>query len=450
MTFGYYYGYSNLEPLPSPNPIPPPIPIFPYDLNYYTNILNLQILVNSIPGGASNVSPDTGNYSTYYAYPASTTELVSVLSADITGNNVIDTQLSSSTLTIDYDVASTGNLLPNLEMIYGDLIIQISVANGAAINDFNNLKYIFGSLTITFDAGIGGIIPKFNSLKKVTGGITISGNDTATNFDGFYNLYESGPIDISTNTALLTLSGFTSLTYLTSLTIDANPILTDIPNFNGLTRIDQYLQITANDELSEINGFYNMLSIGETASAPLVSADTVNTSNDVIILADNSTVNTMNRILGFYALQRICGHIAIYGNYFTQSALPSNIIYGFFALTNAYTIALGCDVDGSGSDNFGLYQIIGFTNIKTMNNLFVVDNSVTPTIYQILGFNSIQYVTDSISITNTLKLSVIDGFGALIYSQLTTVYLYDSSGFDNESTVNNATVAGNFSYNYEI
>src|ERR1700747_45710 len=126
------YGYSNLAPLPLfITPIPPP-PLIPYDINKLltpdlSNIVGpITITPNGTLGSGSNPNIYFGDV---------------VINTNADTITYLPYLIISGNLTINYSstLTTTGNILPNLLIVTGDVTISTQLGGVMYSNDLSNL-----------------------------------------------------------------------------------------------------------------------------------------------------------------------------------------------------------------------------------------------------------------------------------------------------------------------
>jgi regulation of enolase protein 1 (concanavalin A-like superfamily) len=258
----------------------------------------------------------------------------------------------------------------------------------------------------------------FSNINSVSGGIDIQFTAMLNDLDGLHNLTSvGGLLFVENNNALTSIASLNSLNTIGQIIIRFNPLLTSILGFGSLATVNNNLSITDNPALAIISGF-NALS----------TIDIIDITNNALLtsIPDFGSLTTVNNLLNINnntALVTISGFNAL------------NTVGNTLVIKNNAMLA---SISGFGSPGAAASNNVVGGAIQCFNN---------PSLMSITGFNNFTSTVNDVAIFDNQTLSTISGFSNL--NSVNTLFikgnpaLVTPPGLDNISMVNNIEIRSN-------
>lgn len=322
----------------------------------------------------------------------------------IKGSLIInDSHESDITGTIDIVDLSPLNLI---EQIEGNFYIGYNPIL-PTLDSFKNLKKINGSLSIESNERITEI-NDFNNLKNIGVALSIWANNSLEKIIGFNNLTrtaENGEaifqanFDISANDQLIEINGFNRLEYISSLFIQ-NDTLEKMFGFNKLVETKDFW---FNNPVNEMNAFNSLelvsgdfdfldtkiLSFKDFSSLSLIKGNVWIEGNHELINLDG--LNNLTTVGGDFEIGRFSGNDSLVD------------LTGLENLNN-----VGGDFEISFNDN--LLNLSGLSGITTSNNF---DINYNDNLTSLNGLNNLTVINGNLRIGSNKALTEISGLSKL-------------------------------------
>lgn len=300
----------------------------------------------------------------------------------------------------------------NLDVAGRDFIIQNNPFLPTVA--FNNLKEIGKSL-IFKDMGGVATLSGFVNLEEVKERIFLNTNSNLTTISGFQNLEKVNILEINGNSDLTSMSSFLSLdSVFEDLIVKQNGALPGVGDFPSLAMVGGKLEVRSNGNLTMINGFATLDSIGTFSvfsNQKLASITGFGAATKVGTI-DISNSNQLATLDAFATLPHI-------GSLIVEGLLILSEIQGFDGLQSADLVQL--------KNDFALSSLSGLSSLQTVNVLNLTDLDF------LLDFDELQNLSgtiDQLIITKNLQVDSLDGFSGItdITSSLTVTDNANLSG----------------------
>jgi len=302
--------------------------------------------------------------------------------------------------------------------IYIDIYAQCGIANNLPIiefntqtdlNNFENANPETDSLMfniwiderIEFEDTIVDLSP-LEKIKYIGGTFCVINTEKIKDFNQIDNIIKiEGPINLEYNKSLESLKGFEKLTYVGSdILISDNDKFSSFAGTQNIDTIKGALQITNSPQLKIIDGFNNLQSLERIRIEYCDSLTIFSTHlENVVSLLSISIQETPLQDLNFLNDDIIITESIRFNR------LNISEITGFDNITN---LSSSLRIE----DNFSLTDIDAFSNLKTVENLFLGRSlavAVTPQ-----SFSRLDSVFRSLTIRN-IQLSDLNFFNSLSY-----------------------------------
>ena len=285
--------------------------------------------------------------------------------------------------------------LENIEFIPGDLtLIYLPIPN---LSELVNLKEIGGDfllqqLPITNFAGL-------TQLTQIGGSLIVIGLDI-TSVDGLENLQNvSEEINISYNDNLSSINSFTALASVGGIEISSNANLTEILSFSAIDSVGN-LKILNHPLLSNITGLEHITKV-----------------TTYLTFAQNASLTTLEN----FAFSDPIGGISISSNPLLQNIdcfSDLTYIHGGLGIANnpllpdllPFSEVKGIEGSLSVSGNIRLKNLHGLESVDHVNGLFISNQD---SLISLAGLSSLDTIHLDLQITHCAQLQNLDGLQEL-------------------------------------
>jgi len=293
------------------------------------------------------------------------------------------------------------------------------------ITTLNNSIKISGSPAITNLADLA-------NITTVVGGLTIENMDGLSNLQGLQNINITyGPngssISIADNALLSNLSGLNpNITTIQYLNISGNALITDLQGLEGFTQIgtgqEGQLRIVDNPLLTSLNGLQNLTSVANsliiTGNPSLQSLSSLNNvvSLGALSLANNNNLQNLNGLDNLTSL----GGLGLSGNSniaFNLSGMTSLSSLGNLWLTNTSQLKNLSGLEGVAvtgdvyiEQNAALENLNGMQGSSSFQHVEIAAN---PVLTSLNGLENVIKITNGVRLYDNPALTSLNGLSGL-------------------------------------